>query len=223
MEVSEALDILRGKKPEENPNEPTENQTENPTGVPMKVYDRYADIMTSVKGAVIGLILMILLYNLLVHPIDRMLIKMAVMQNYTISVKTGGRSPELVQVDGNVTYADGKYYEIVGDERYVYEEYNGRWTKQLDTSYTGEDAEDVVGLGDLLKKENYKRSFFPWIPMKYIGPDTGINDVKLRVSGGKCHITGYTSGYNGYLVQIYYVYIDIEDFGTTRVTLPEVE
>lgn len=215
MEISDALNILRGNKPEERPSEPPEE--------PKKVYDRYADIMTSVKGAILGLVLIILLYNLLVHPIDRLLIKMAVLDNYTISVKVGGFSPEIIQVDGNVMYADGKYYEIVGNERYVYEEYNGRWTKQLDTSYTGEDAEDVVGFGELLKKENYKRTFFPWGSMKYTGPATDIFDVRMRISGGKCHITGKTGGYNGYLYQTYYVYIDIEDFGTTKVTLPEVE
>lgn len=214
MEVSDALNILRGNKPEERPSEPPEE--------PKKVYDRYADIMTSVKGAILGLVLIILLYNLLVHPIDRLLIKMAVLDNYTISVKAGGFSPEIIQVDGNVMYADGKYYEIVGDERYVYEEYNGRWTKQLDTSYTGEDAEDVVGLGELLNKENYKRTFFPWGSMKYTGPDTGIQDVKMRISGGKCHITGYVVE-NYYNMRVYYVYIDIEDFGTTKVTLPEID
>ncbi len=214
MEVSDALNILRGNKPEERPSEPPEE--------PKKVYDRYADIMTSVKGAILGLVLIILLYNLLVHPIDRLLIKMAVLDNYTISVKAGGFSSEIIQVDGNVMYADGKYYEIVGDERYVYEEYNGRWTKQLDTSYTGEDAEDVVGFGELLNKENYKRTFFPWGSMKYTGPDTGIQDVKMRISGVKCHITGYVVE-NYYNMRVYYVYIDIEDFGTTKVTLPEVE
>ena len=218
MEVSEALDILRGNKPENKP----ENNTPPTDEEPRKIYDRRADIMTSVKGAALGLILMILLYNLLVHPIDRLLIKMAVLDNYTISVKAGGFSPEIIQVDGNVMYADGKYYEIVGDERYIYEEYNGRWTKQLDYSYTGDEDADVGGLGELLKKENYKRSFFPWVPLKYIGPDTGIQDVKMRISGGKCHITGYVVE-NYYNMRVYYVYIDIEDFGTTKVTLPEID
>lgn len=220
MEVSEALDILRGKKPEENPGEPTESQTDSPEGVPMKIYDRHADIMTSVKGAIIGLVLMILLYNLLVHPIDRMLIKMAVMQNYTVSVKVGGASPQLVQVDGNVMYADGKYYETVGDKRYIYYQANGRWLKKLDTSYTGESNDDVAGLGNLLKKENYKRALLPWASMKYIGPSTGMYDVEMKVSGGNCYITGMVSK-NG--IQFSFVYIDIKKFGTTKVTLPEIE
>lgn len=214
MEVSDALNILRGNKPEERPSEPPEE--------PRKIYDRRADIMTSVKGAALGLILMILLYNLLVHPIDRLLIKMAVLDNYTISVKVGSSSPDIVKVDGNVTYSDGKYYEMVGDKRYVYQQLNGRWTKQLDYSYTGDEDADVGGLGELLKKENYKRSFFPWVPLKYIGPDTGIQDVRMRISGGKCHITGYVFDYH-YYTRVYYVYIDIEDFGTTKVTLPEID
>lgn len=212
MEVSEALDILRGNKPENN-TPPTDEE-------PRKIYDRRADIMTSVKGAALGLILIILLYNLLVHPIDRLLIKMAVLDNYTISVKVGGSSPDIVKVDGNVTYSGGKYYEMVGDKRYVYRQLNGEWTKQLDYSYTGDEDADVGGLGELLNKENYKRTFFPWGSMKYTGPDTDIFDVRMRISGGKCHITGKTGGYNGY---IYYVYIDIEDFGTTKVTLPEID
>ena len=58
--------------------------------------------------------------------------------------------------------------------------------------------------------------------MKYTGPDTGIQDVKMRISGVKCHITGYVVE-NYYNMRVYYVYIDIEDFGTTKVTLPEID
>ena len=85
--------------------------------------------------------------NFLIHPLDIIKLRMMLGQNFEISISSPetGRSYDIL-VDGNVIFMDNKYYEIVGDDVYVYSKHTmswygdswSRWYKTLDDSVTEE-------------------------------------------------------------------------------------
>ena len=50
------------------------------------------------------------------HPLDRILFKMALMKNYTVTMTVGTKSVAM-QVDGNVMYYNDRYYETVEEKK----------------------------------------------------------------------------------------------------------
>ena len=147
MEISDALDLIREEKSEAKE-----------TSIPKRVYDKKADMLISVKAAAAGFVLLLLIYAFVINPMDKLLLKMAITNNYSITISTNGKESKTL-VDGNVVYTGGRYYEIVGDERYIYVKNGlGKWVKKKDALYTGDGNSDPGNLGELLDKKNYKRS-----------------------------------------------------------------
>lgn len=209
MEISDALNVIREEKSEANE-----------TSMPKRVYDKKADILISVKAAVAGFVLLLLIYTFVINPMDKLLLKMAITDNYSITVSTNGRESKTL-VDGNVVYTDGRYYEIVGEERYIYTKNAlGKWTKKKDKLYMGNGNRDPGNLGELLDKENYKRSILFWKPLEYKKETNamGFENITMRYFSGRGVIVGeYPSGYF-----VLPITIEIRDFGTIDLTLPEV-
>jgi hypothetical protein len=209
MEISDDLNILREEK----------IKTEEPHRH-KKVYDKKADMLISVKAAVAGFILLLLIYTFVINPMDKLLLKMAITDNYSITISTNGKESKTL-VDGNVIYTGGRYYEIVGDERYIYVKNGlGKWVKKKDALYTGDGNSDPGNLGELLDKKNYKRSILFWKPLEY-KKDTNameLENITMRYFSGRGEIVGeYKTDF-----WIYPVTIEIKDFGMVEINLPEV-
>ena len=209
MEISDALDLIREEKSEANE-----------TSIPKRVYDKKADMLISVKAAAAGFVLLLLIYAFVVNPMDKLLLKMAITNNYSITISTNGKESKTL-VDGNVVFTGGRYYEIVGDERYIYVKNGlGKWVKKKDTLYTGDGNSDPGNLGELLDKKNYKRSILFWKPLEY-KKDTNameLENITMRYFSGRGEIVGeYKTDF-----WIYPVTIEIKDFGMVEITLPEV-
>ncbi len=216
MDESEALKILR--------QEPTTDaeQTDGEKKHTKEEMNK-SEKELSISAALIGLFILVFIYNVLVHPIDKINIKMALTNSYAITTVVQGRTTTVL-VDGNVVYANEKYYETVDDKIYVYEKnLYGNWEKRRINSY-GLDAE-TSWVAELLDKENYKRNILFWKPMEYTGNTQilGMENVRTRVLFGKCTISGTVEGNGmfGTTVQ-YYTTIQIDQFGLVNLSLPEI-
>ena len=185
---------------------------------------RQLEELKSFIGAILlGLLIITLLYSVIVHPIDKILIKMALIDNYVITTTVAGKT-ERVYVDGNIIRVNDTYYEVAKDAVYVYRKNAaGEWTKKLD-SLSNSDA-DTSWVKDALNKKNYKRNLLPWKPMKYTGSEDilGLDNVTTRVILGKCAIEGEIEGRGIFGErQIYLATIQIHKFGLVHLKLPKV-
>ena len=170
----------------------------------------------------IGCILLIIfIFNLIVHPLDRMKLKMATYNNYSvkISIPQAGVS-QTIEVDGNIIYTNGTYYEVVGNDVYVFKKNNfGNWKKEI--VYENVDPLSETWLTSLLDKENYTRNVFTGrLDYKgvYCFDEIEVHNLRTKVMLGVLSATGNISqGFGNY-----YLKIEIDNFGLVKLTPPEV-
>lgn len=213
MDELEAMKILRNEIP----------KSEEETVANDRNRRQLEELKTIIGVALLGLFIIILLYSIIVHPIDKILIKMALVDNYVITTTVAG-STQTVYVDGNVIRVNDTYYEVAKDAVYVYRKNAaGEWTKKLE-SLSNSDA-DTSWVKDVLDKKNYKRNILPWKPMEYTGSEDilGLDNVRTRVILGKCAIEGKIEGRGIFGErQIYLATIQIHKFGLVHLKLPKV-
>lgn len=182
-----------------------------------------SDIRIYLIGAACGLLLLSIFYFIL-HPIDRLKLCFALNDNYAITttVKDGFKKIGHIEVlvDGNILYSGGKYYEINEDQSYVYRQNNGKWYRH--PYYQNDDSVDVSWVEDLLDKDNYERSFFPWAPMKYTEHfDDDLENVRMQMLLGRFIISGEILRSNGIYYKSFPTTIEIDNFGLVNLELPE--
>lgn len=207
MDELDALKLLRGdtKTVSEEAGEPKE--------------ERRREVWIYVLAAVAGFILLTGLYYMIMHPIDRARLKLAIYDSYTITTTANGRS-QTIEVDGEAMFFGGQYYEIDGEDVYGFrQDEDGVWHRQKE--YYPPDSTDNAWLVEVMTPQNYEREFFPWKPMEFKGSILELENVRTQVLMGKCIISGERRVFNGLFDSIYYVTIEIGAFGLTRVELPE--
>lgn len=216
MDESEALKILRQERVTDDGQTSGEKKC---TKEEMNKSEREL----SISAALLGLFILVFLYNVLVHPIDKINLKMALTDSYAITTVVQGRTTTVL-VDDNVIYANDKYYETVDNKIYVYEKnLYGNWEKRSVNSY-GLDAE-TSWITELLDRENYKRNILFWKPMEYTGSTRilGMENVRTRVLFGKCTISGTVEGKGIFGTTVeYYTTIEIDRFGLVKLKTPEI-
>lgn len=213
MDELEAMKILRNEMP----------KSEEETVANDRKLRQIEELISFIGAILFGLFIIILLYSIIVHPIDKILIKMALIDNYVITTTVAGNTQK-VYVDGNIIRVNDTYYEVAKDAVYVYRKNAaGEWTKKVD-SLSNSDA-DTSWVKDVLDKKNYKRNLLPWKPMEYTGSEDilGMDNVTTQVILGKCAIEGEIErrGVFGGR-QIFFVTIQIHKFGLVHLKLPKV-
>jgi hypothetical protein len=213
MDELEAMKILRNEMP----------KSEEETVADDRKLRQIEELISFIGAILFGLFIIILLYSIIVHPIDKILIKMALIDNYVITTTVAGNTQK-VYVDGNIIRVNDTYYEVAKDAVYVYRKNAaGEWTKKVD-SLSNSDA-DTSWVKDVLDKKNYKRNILPWKPMEYTGSEDilGMDNVTTQVILGKCAIEGEIErrGVFGGR-QIFFVTIQIHKFGLVHLKLPKV-
>ena len=162
----------------------------------------------------------VLIYFANFNIFERMVIKMAVLKNYTVTVSANGMTTGTV-VDGRFSYSNGVYYETVDGTTYrYYVDENGRWQKKR---YAGGSSSNTL-ISTLLNKENYK---FKLIPIgKYtlrdgLKPD-GMENVVAWFTFGRFNVSGHIPKH--YRNVIYYINVDIQihKFGKSNLDKPVV-
>ena len=211
MDELDALKILRGEKPT--------------AAEPTTPYRRpESDLKVYLVGAAIGFLLFTIIY-FIIHPIDRFAIKLALYDNYSITttVKDGGSliMKNQMKADGNLVYFNGVYYELGEDRSYKYVKGDdGLWHRYI--YYRGSDEISTIETDQLLNKENYTRSFFPWAPMEYKGELMDLINPRIQVTAGSMIISGEIKVVEGgWYVKYYYTTVEINGFGISEVELPE--
>jgi hypothetical protein len=216
MDELEALKILRGDDSVAKPKE--EEKT------PKKA--------KSLPSAVLVLLIILGFFGTFVvtflastHPLDRILLKMAVMENYTVTVTTHTSTMKMI-VDGNVIYDGSNYYESVGDDVYrYYVDSFGVWRKVKLESNTLTGGVDSNMLMTLLNKDNYQ---FKLIPIGKYKMHSGLNpggleNVTATVIFGQFNATGHIRSSDWWGGQVLYsVNIRIGGFGSSKLELPTV-
>ena len=210
MDELDALKILRGEKPT--------------VAEPTTPYRRpESDLKVYLVGAAVGFLLFTIIY-FIIHPIDRFAIKLAMYDNYSITttIKDGSRLVMLNQMkaDGKDVYYNGAYYELGEDQIYKYiKEQDGEWHRYIYYPSNGEFS--TIETAQLLNKENYTRSFFPWAPMEYDGKLMDLTNPRVQVTLSGIIISGEVKVQNYWYTENYYATIEINGFGISEVELPE--
>ncbi len=214
MDELEAMKILKNETP----------MSEEEILAKEKARRRAEEWKTVICVCLLGLFIITLLYSIIVHPIDKILIKLALIDNYAITTKVAD-SKQTVLVDGNIICVNDTYYEVTDDGVYVYRKNGaGKWTKEFSNSL--DSGADTSWVNDILNKDNYKRNILFWKPMEYIGGESGLGmeNVKMRVVFGKCTITGTVEGIGMFgTPQTYLASIKIHKFGLAHLRLPKIE
>ena len=168
-------------------------------------------------GILIFALLLSTVYALM-HPLDKLKLKLLLFDNYTIEISTYSYydTKHVIHVDGNYMQIDSDIYEYDNGRLYIYQKvYGGKWDKELVSS--SDEISDNYDLGvELMKKSNYhraKNSLFAWELNSSVRKEFEIsNPVTLKRAFGKISIVIE----NG----IYDVYLSFSGFGRTEVTLP---
>ena len=119
-------------------------------------------------------LLLYFLYSFLLHPIDKLKLKMLFAYSYTVSIKYAGHGSANITVYFDGIYLNGgSYYKTQEDGLYRYNENNGEWilTQSLDS-----DDGFIDGFDGLLDKKNYEFNWNPLFTWKLYSPkgDTGM-------------------------------------------------
>ena len=217
MDELEALRILRGEKSPET--EMAEEISEKKKRGPLP-----AGVL--LIFIILGFLLQfVVAFYANTHPLDRILLKMALMKNYTVTMTVGTKSVAM-QVDGNVMYYNDRYYETVGNniyEYYVYE--NGKWARRRLSSNTVTGGVDSSLIETILDKENYQMKLFNIGEFKLqenLHPND-IHHITTAVYFGQLYCSGraYVQ-YDYFLQEQIIVEIKIGDFGKNKLELPVI-
>lgn len=199
-----------------------------------KRYKRNKSIRIAIVCIVSIIVISSILYTFLLHPIDRLKIKLFFNDSYVITLNsTYDGVVSQIQVDGNVIFYNGNYYEITDYCVYIYtKSENGNWKKNLYISNLNNNDKNKL-LGEaLLDKNNYDRELIPCKPMKYNGTDVNkfgllhssikIENVRLKYFSGKCTISMMLINEDAIYNSHHYATIEIGHFGWVHLKLPQV-
>ena len=179
------------------------------------------EVRIFIIAAVSGFLLLTALYYVIVHPVDRLAIKLMLNDNSRITttvVGSGTRSTNHILVDGNLMQDNKIYYEIGETQSYKYTQGNdGRWYRQI---YRPKDDGSFI-VAQLFNKDNYVQELWPWAAMKYKGNFMDLDDVRISVTASGCTITGKTKVSNGFFSDTVYVTVKLHQFGWINIDLPK--
>ena len=208
------LELIR-REENERPSEPGEVATVDTREIPPAV--------KLVIWILLGALVIYLLYAILVHPVDKLKIALALGGSCEISVEHKGpmsRQKVTVKVDGNRFCIEGvgtegpRYYVTEGNLTYTYKQNaDGEWEKVLDSAGS-------LGSRVLFDRRNYEKSNIGVWELKEGVTYEDYERVELCRSGGKYQITlvnEYTSG-NATLYT--YDVITFEKIGGVKITVP---
>ena len=213
MDELEALRILRGESAVEKPEE-NEKPPKKRTSLPAAVL-----VILIIFGY---LAIFVLTYLSGVHPMDRILIKMAVLKNYTVTMTVHDQTSTVI-VDDNVVFDGYYYYETVGDRTYkYYVDSAGRWQRTSYSTDTTASGVDDSLITTLLDKDSY------WPKLIRIGKyrmwdnlrPNEINGITATVVFGRFNANGYVLSQQWHGLVRYSVHVRISDFGRSKLTLP---
>lgn len=171
--------------------------------------------------AICCILLIVFIYNLIVHPLDRIKLKMATYNNYSVTISIPGAGvKQTIEVDGNIIYTNGTYYEVVGNDVYVFKKnIFGNWKKEIVSEDV--DPSSETWLTSLLDKENYTHNVFTG-RLDYKGDfcfdEIEVHNLRTKVMFGMLSATGSISKGFGH----YNLKIEIDNFGLIKLTPPEV-
>ena len=214
MNELDALRLLRGE-PQKNPVEELQivEAKRKPLSTPV--------LLTII---IVGYLLsFVLIYFANFNIFERMVIKMAVLKNYTVTVSAGGAWGETTEtvVDGRFSYSDGVYYETVDGTTYrYYVDENGRWQKKR---YVGGSSGNIL-ISTLLNKENYKFKLIPigrYTLRDGLKPD-GMENVVAWFTFGRFNVSGQIIKHNSNVKYYINVRIQIHKFGKSNLDKPVV-
>lgn len=178
-----------------------------------------------------------LLFALFVHPIDWLRFRMAVVQNYEITISSPYGSFDkyesmTIQVSKNLIHVEEsvfgpeRYYAIEGNTAYEYRQYSdGHWEKiktDLDSLFNA-DGEETFDFNVLLYGKNYNKNGI--ISQNYdLKSSVDIGDyrsVKFSKGNGKNEFQIFTTipTQTGTSV-MYSIKVNINHIGTTRIDQP---
>ena len=211
MNELDALRLIRGE-PEKNPVEEMQivEAKRKPLSTPV--------LLTII---IVGYLLsFVLIYFATFNLFERMVIKMAVLNNYTVTVIANGVTTKTV-VDGRFSYSNGVYYETVDGTTYrYYVDENGRWQKKR---YVGGSSGNIL-ISTLLNKENYKFKLIPigrYTLRDGLKPD-GMENVVAWFTFGRFNVSGQIIKHNSNVTYNINVHILIHKFGKSNLDKPVV-
>ena len=163
------------------------------------------------------LLLSLTVFYIFLHPIDKIRVKFFLTRNCTIQVRgEGAYKDHDILIDGKFIKIGSEYYEIDGDDIYVYRKGNkGEWQRNL---YSNVDAfAEKVGLGDpLFKARNYKSvkgKLFTWeLNTDAVELNRDFSNVTLQREDGVISLVSYEGRER--------VAMRFCRFGTTHIDLP---
>jgi len=218
MEKSEAIDILKKE---------LEPQAESP-----RKSARRKNISYFI-GALCGFLLLTLVYNIIIHPIDRAALKLAIYDSYSITINVDGlNSHTSIQIDDNLMFYDGMYIEHTDDGIYHYlKKDDGKWYRYRGYPYSLFNAlvdtmlsdTNINWMEDAFDSDNYARELLFWKPHKYKG-DTdimGLKNVRTQVLSNKCIISGEIEINTGFVTLFKYTTVEFGQFGWVHLKLPD--
>ena len=212
MKESDAFDILKKEIPAQSESEGLN-----------KPKKKLSKILPCLIGAICIVLILYLIYNIVVHPIDRLKAKIVVFDSYVITTRVqGSNAYTTVQVDGNLIYADGVYYELTDHEIYSYiKAENGQWYRYI--AWNLSNNVDTSWVRAILDKSNYNKEQLFWKPLEYNGDQNilDLSNVRVQVLFHKCIISGVMDIDLGIINSQRYVTIEIGEFGWVKLKLPE--
>ena len=142
------------------------------------------------------LLLSLTVFYIFLHPIDKIKVKFFLTRSCTIQVRgEGAYKDHDILIDGKFIKIGSAYYEIDGDDIYVYRKGNkGEWEKTL---YSGfDDFAKKGSFGDsLFKVSSYKRvkgKLFSWeLNTDVVEPSKDFSNVTLKREDGIISLVGY--------------------------------
>ena len=177
------------------------NTSAKPFEMPQSPYDRIREYDSKppyAKPLAIVLLVALILtavYTLL-HPLDKLKLKLFLFRNCTIEVVATGfgtYEKREILVDGNLIKIGSDYYEVDGYLVYKYfKDWNGDWQRVLCNEEWTKDR----NTGEkLLDKDSYKFDKLTWRLKNSVAKDIDdLSHITLKRDAGKIAIVGYTFG-----------------------------
>ena len=163
------------------------------------------------------LLLSLTVFYIFLHPIDKIRVKFFLTRSCTIQVRGEGAYKDYdILIDGKIVKINSEYYEVDGDDIYVYRKGNkGEWQRNLYSNV--DNLAEKVGLGDpLFKARNYKSvkgKLFTWeLNTDAVELNRDFGNVTLQREDGVISLVGYEGRER--------VAMRFCRFGTTHIDLP---
>lgn len=189
---------------------------------------RSSIVFMIVAGILVTAILVIAIYSYLVSPVDELIGRIAVKQNYTFEIIAKHHAYKVsstFNVDGNVMYiklynGEDLYCEFIDESVYIYEKWSGeRYIRKKHGDYDDikEDAASEIDADVLFDSDNYRPQIlnpFSW-RMKDDVVTGKFHDVKIRRVFGNIVVKASSDDFE--------YKIKFKNIGSTKVELPETE